>query len=129
MTRLTDEAKEFFDQFVAAFGTFDGNVVARLFSHPYVAIDQHGNQKVLICDRETATYFQGYLDNYKSRGSESCCYEDLEVVPMGSLAALISVTWTLKNAEGVGIESWRESYCVLRKGGQLRASVSVDHAA
>lgn len=129
MNRLAEEATEFFDNFVAAFTTFDGEVVARLFSHPYLAVDQHGNQSVLDCTKDTARYFQNYLDEYKSSGSESCSYKDLEVVPIGKLGALASVTWTLRNAEGVKISSWRESYCVLRKSGQISAYASVDHAA
>ena len=129
MNRLVEEATEFFDRFVAAFHTFDGEVVARLFSHPYLAVDQHGNQSVLECIKDTASHFQNYLDEYKTIGSDSCSYENLAVLPIGKMGALASVTWILRNAEGDETSSWRESYCVLRKSGQMKAYATVDHAA
>ena len=128
VNRLTIEATQFFDAFVAAFVTFDGSVVARLFVHPYLAVDQHGNQKVFDGPEDTAKYFQVHLDSYKSTGSESCRYQLLEVVPVGAQGALASVTWRLENADGKEISSWRESYCVSRHSGQMLAYASIDHA-
>ena len=128
MNRLTTEATQFFDDFVAAFGTFEGSIVARLFVHPYLAVDQHGNQKVFDGPEDTATYFQEYLDGYKFDGSKSCSYQSLEVEPIGTLGAIASVTWSLTSADGNEISSWRESYCVSRKNGKMLAYASIDHA-
>lgn len=129
MDRLISEATQFFDGFVAAFGTFEGSIVARLFVHPYLAVDQYGNQRVFEGPEDTALYFQEHLDRYKSGGCESCSYHSLEVVPMGTLGALTSVTWSLTNADGKETSSWRESYCVSRKNGRMLAYASIDHAA
>ena len=128
MKQLNSEATQFFDDFVAAFGTFDGSSVARLFIHPYLAVDQHGIQSVFSSPEDTAMYFQGHLERYKSSGAESCRYHSLEVVPIGTLGALASVTWSLASAHGSEISSWRESYCVSRKNGQMLAYASIDHA-
>ena len=129
MKPLTAEVTAFFDSFVAAFGTFDGEVVSRLFSHPYLAVDQHGNQRVFNGAKAIASYFQHHLDNYKSIGSASCSYEALEIIPVGALSALVTVTWRLQGADGHELSTWRESYCVLQKeGGKLFACASIDHA-
>jgi hypothetical protein len=129
MDRLISEATQFFDDFVDAFGTFEGSIVARLFVHPYLVVDQHGSQSVFEGPEDTAVYFQEYLDGYKSGGSESCSYQSLEVVAIGTLGALASVPWSLTNADGEEINSWRESYCVSRKNGQMLVYASIDHAA
>ncbi len=122
------EATQFFDDFVDAFGTFEGSIVARLFVHPYLAVDQHGNQSVFDGPEDTATYFQKHLDGYKSEGSKSCSYQSLEVEPIGSLGAIASVTWSLTGSDENVIASWRESYCVSRKNGEMLAYASIDHA-
>jgi hypothetical protein len=93
-----------------------------------MAVDQEGNRRIISGFEETANYFQEYLDSYKSTGSACCSYDSLEVTPVGERAALAAVTWSLRNAAGVEINSWRESYCVLRNNGQMLAYASVDHA-
>ncbi len=128
-TSLTLEANRYFDDFVAAFSTFNGELVARLFSHPYMAVGAAGNSTILESPAQTTLYFQQYLDDYKSKGSKSCRYDALEVVPIGASSALLSVTWTLLNYDGKTISSWLESYCVARTNGGLLAYASIDHAA
>lgn len=128
MDRLTIEATEFFDNFVAAFSTFDGALVARLFAHPYLAVDQDGNQRVFENTEATARYFQQHLDNYQSSGSESCRYHSLEVTPIGTQGALVTVTWSLRDPQDCERSTWRESYCVLSNNGKMSAHTSIDHA-
>ena len=128
MSQMLKEAAAFFDSFVHAFATFDGEVVARLFSHPYLAVDQHGQTRAFDNAKATASYFQHHLDNYKTIGSDSCSYEALEVVPIGTPSALVTVTWRLQGADGHELSNWRESYCVLRKEGGMVACSSIDHA-
>jgi hypothetical protein len=126
---LTLEANRFFDDFVTAFSTFSGEVVARLFSHPYMAVDSDGNPTILESPAHTAQYFQKYLEDYKGRGSKSCRYDYLDVVPIGSSGALFSVTWSLQDSSGETINSWSESYCVSRTIEGMLAYASIDHAA
>lgn len=118
----------YFDHFVEAFATFEGKNVARLFAFPYLSVGQNGNPRVFSQFEETATYFQEYLNSYKSSGCESCCYHALEVIPVGARGALATVTWSLRDAVGSEINTWRESYCVQRNDGQMLAYASIDHA-
>jgi hypothetical protein len=126
---LTVEANRFFDDFVTAFSTFSGEVVARLFSHPYMAVDSDGNPTILESPMHTAQYFQNYLEDYKARGSKSCRYDFLEVIQIGSSGALLSATWSLQDSRGETIDSWSESYCVSRTIEGMLAYASIDHAA
>jgi hypothetical protein len=91
-------------------------------------VDQFGSQSVFDGPEATAGYFQQHLDNYRSSGSESCSYHSLNIMPMGELSALVTVTWRLHDARGGELGSWRESYCVLRENGKLLACTSIDHA-
>ena len=123
------EANRYFDDFVTAFATFSGEVVAGLFSHPYMAINSEANSTILESPAHTARYFQKFLDDYKSNGSKSCRYDFLEVVPIGSSGALLSVKWSLQHSAGENIDSWNESYCVLRTTEGMLAYVSIDQTA
>ena len=126
--QLQNEATAFFDAFVAAFGTFDGKVVAQLFTCPYLAMDAEGNSNVFLTSADIADYFQKYLNSYQSDGCKSCSFHNLEAVAIGTKNALLTVTWKLLRSNGVEVSSWRESYNVVRTNNQLQAYASVDHA-
>lgn len=128
LDKIKTEAKTFFDSFVTAFATFDGEVVAQLFTHPYMAVDTSGNGRVFNSAPETAAYFQEFLDEYHRSGSRTCSYESMEAVPIGCLAAVVSVKWVLHSADGSETTSWSESYCVSREHGKMLAYASMDHA-
>ncbi len=127
--QLQNEAIAFFRTFVDAFSTFNGAVVAQLFCSPYLAVTADGTSKVLSTSTEIADYFQQYLNDYRSSGCQSCVFQDLETVAIGSNAALFTVTWQLFGNEGAEISSWRESYNVVKSNNNMVAYSSVDHAA
>jgi hypothetical protein len=129
MDQLAREASMYFDHFVEAFATFEGENVARLFTFPYLSVELNGNRRVFSQFVETAKYFQEHLDSYKSSGSKSCSYGSLEVTPIGGRGALAAVTWSLRDAAGSAISDWRESFCVLRINGQILAYASIDHSS
>ena len=122
-------ANQFFNEFVEAFATFDGTVVAERYMQPFMAVDSSGNSTLLQTRAEIADYFQTFLDEYRATGSNSCRYRDLDVVAIGSNSALMTVTWDLVRADDTLSQSWRESYIVIRKESGLYVSTSVDHAS
>ena len=67
-----DRIRKFFDDFVADFSSFDGEVIATRYVAPYTAIDSDGN--VTLYDRvdDIAVLFQGYLDAYYMQGIKTC---------------------------------------------------------
>ena len=122
-------ANHFFNEFVEAFATFDGTVVAERYLQPFMAVDSDGNSTLLQTRAEIADYFQTFLDEYRAAGNKSCRFRDLDVVAVGTNSALMTVTWDLLRADGTLSQSWRESYIVVRRESGLFVSTSVDHAS
>jgi hypothetical protein len=126
--RLADAARFFFDEFVSAFSTFDGNEIARRYQAPYLALRVDGSTQRFSADADIAKYFQEVVDNYHRSGCRSCRYRDLEVQALGKRSALATVTWDLLEDDGTLLVSWRESYNLTSVGESLRVVASVDHA-
>ena len=128
MDDLERAARWFFDEFVAAFASFDGSVIARRYQSPYLALHADGSIDCFDTPAQIAAYFQKVVDDYHREGCRSCRYRDLEVMPLGSRSALATVTWDLLREDGAPVTSWRESYNLTRVGDSLRVVASVDHA-
>ncbi len=124
---LHDAVSAFFVGFDSAFASFDGAVVAAQYQCPYLAIRSDGSTEAFASQADIAAYFQGLLDHYHARGCRSCRHKDLEVVPLGTAAALGTVTWELCNLDGAVVSTWRESYHLVRVGERMKAAASVDH--
>lgn len=125
---LQQEAKAFFDGFVAAFATFDGELIARRYLSPYSALHVDGSVDVLSTAAEVGGYFQRIVDRYHARGCRACRYADLGIVAVGTRSVFATVRWDLLREDGTTLSSWRESYLLTRAGDRLRIFSSVDHA-
>lgn len=122
-------ARAFFDEFVEAFRTFDGRVIAQRYCAPYLAFHAPGAADVFMSSAETAAYFQRIVDGYHAQGCRSCRYQDMTVVPLGRDSVLATVTWELLAADNSVVVAWRESYNLCRVDGRLMVFASTDHAA
>jgi len=122
-------AREFFEDFNAVFATFSGSRIAERYVAPYLAIRSNGSSEVFTTTESIAAYFQRIVESYHSRGCRICKYRDLAIVPIGSAAALGTVTWELCQADGTLVTTWRESYNLVFLDGRMKAAASVDHAA
>ena len=121
-------ARKFFDDFSTVFATFSGPRIAERYVAPYLAIRSDGSSEVFNTSESIAAYFQRIVDGYHARGCRVCRYRDLAVVPIGSAAALGTVTWELCETDGALVTSWRESYNLVFSDGGMKAAASVDHA-
>ncbi len=117
----------FFDDFVAAFSSFDGSRVAEKFSLPYLARGPESVSSVFDSMPHLADYFQSYLDDYYSKGCRQCCYSNLSSRWLGADCAVASVTWDLLDASGASVTSWSESYMLAFTDGRALAFATVDH--
>ena len=124
---LQVEAAEFFDAFVEAFRSFDGNEIAGRYVAPYIALREDGVVGSLLTHADVARYFQSVADDYFAKGCRSCRYKELEVVPIGSQSAMGTVTWELLRQDGGVLKVWRESYNFARTENGLRIFASTDH--
>lgn len=127
-TALQGEVAAFFDAFVEAFRSFDGQLIARRYLAPYSAFHAGGSVDCFSTPAEIAGYFQKVVDGYYSQGCRSCRYGELEVVSMGQACVLGTVTWDLLLEDGRVFQSWRESYKLARTAEGLRVFATVDHA-
>lgn len=127
-TDTASDIRHFFDAFVAAFAEFDGALVAQRYAVPCIAVDAQGVVRAFHTAQEVGGYFQAVLTAYHGQGCRSCRFSDLQVVPMGTLSALASVSWELLRADGSVASGWRESYHLLRTGQGWRVVASTDHA-
>lgn len=125
---MDSEIRQFFDRFVQAFPSFDGEAIAARYVAPYMALRSDGSARVLATQADIAAYFQGVLDDYRKLGCAGCRYEALQARTLGANAALATVTWILEKAGGEVISSWRESYTLVRADDELKVRASVDHA-
>lgn len=122
-------ARAYFESFAAAFATFDGSEVARLFAAPVVALRSDGALVALPDHAEVVRYYQAALDRYRDNGCQSCRWLDLSVTPMGRGALLAAVTWELLRQDGTVATRWRQSYALSLFGDATpRAFSCVSHA-
>ena len=123
------DTRRFFDQFVEAFKTFDGAIVAQQYCDEFIAVAADGSLQRLTTPAAIAEYFQGFLDAYCADGCAACQYQGLETTVIGQVCVLATVDWQLQDKAGQLVSSWRESYNLCYQAEKLRAFASIDHAA
>lgn len=122
------DTRQFFDDFVEAFKSFDGATIAQRYSSTFIAVDSDGSMQSFDSSTSIANYFQGYLDDYYSQGCRSCAYLSLEATAIGQACILATVTWELYDDDGRIVSSWRESYNLAYNNDKLLVFASMDHA-
>lgn len=127
-TELQTSARSFFDEFVDAFASFNGDMIAERYLAPYLAFHAHDSAQVFQSPSETGVYFQRIVDAYRAKGCRSCRYGDMEVFALGRDCAVATVTWELLAEDGSILESWRESYNLCLVDGRFKVFASTDHA-
>jgi hypothetical protein len=126
---LRTDVTQFFDSFVAAFSTFDGEVIAQRYFPTFIALRTDGTLDSFTSSADIARYFQQFLDGYRADGCVSCSYKTLDVVSIGQACVLATVTWDLYDSNGAIVSSWRESYNLAYAQSGLRVFASIDHHA
>ena len=121
---LRDEVARFFDDFVVAFASFSGARIAARYFVPGVALRGDGSIQCLQSREDIELFFQAAVDGYRKEGCRTCRYKDLDVVPMGELSVLGTVTWELLREDGSVLKQWRQSSNLVRleKGWRILAS-------
>jgi hypothetical protein len=123
-----DRAAMFFDNFVAAFATFDPDVVADLFATPGVTLRADGSLVALTTREDVIRYYRAALEGYHRNGCRSCRWTVLEVTPTGTRSMLASVAWDLVHEDGSTMVSWKQSYHLRESEAGPKAFASASHA-
>ena len=119
----------FFETFVEAFRSFNGNTIAERYLAPYLAFHTNESAQVFMSRAEIGSYFQSVVDEYYAKGCRSCRYKDLAILPLGKDCALGTVTWELLTEELSVVGAWRESYNLCLVEGRFMVFASTDHVA
>ena len=121
---LDAEVSRFFDDFVDAFGTFDGARIATRCFVPGIALRGDGSIEPLQTRAEVERFFQAAVDSYHRDGCRGIQWRDPDIVSMGGRSALATVTWDLLRQDGTVLRHWRQSYNLVRveTGWQVFAS-------
>jgi predicted nucleic-acid-binding Zn-ribbon protein len=123
------QARVFFDEFVEAFRSFNGKVIAQRYLSPYLAFHTAESTQVFMTGDETASYFQGIVEEYYAKGCRACRYKDMSVAALGGGCAVGTVTWELLAEDQSVVSAWRESYNLCLVQGRFMVFTSTDHAA
>jgi hypothetical protein len=128
-SEVESQVGAFFDEFVEAFRSFDGKVIAKRYLSPYLAFQTARSTQVFMSSDETASYFQSIVDDYYAKGCRTCRYKDMSVTPLGIGCAVGTVTWELLAEDQVVVSAWRESYNLCLVEGRFMVFTSTDHTA
>lgn len=123
-----DLAKNYFDRFVAAFGTFDPARIADLFATPGVTVRADGSLIALTTREDVIRYYRAATEAYHRKGCRSCRWTHLEVASTGSRSMLATVTWDLFHEDGSAMTTWRQSYYLTQGADGPKAFASASHA-
>ena len=127
-TNLINDLQAFFLDFCNDFSQFDGELIARRYATPYLAVSAEGELQSFASPEETAGWFQQHLDSYRARGCARCSFTSLEAVALGQHKVLATVTWHLRDADGSLVNTWRVSYNLLCRDGRWLIYTSTDHS-
>ncbi len=121
---VPDEIAGFFDDFVEAFGSFNGARIATRYCVPGIALRADGSIQALQSRAEIERFFQAAVDSYHRDGCRAIRFKDLDVVPMGGRSVLGTVTWELLREDRTVLRHWRQSYNLVQveTGWQILAS-------
>lgn len=124
---MSNEIKNFFDQFVEDFPTFDGGIISNRYMTPYTAVSRDGDLWLCASREDLVDYFQSLLDRHSSQGVAKCKYEELETTTLGDKCHKATVTWTMMTASDETVSNWRESYNLIETTDGLKIFTSIDH--
>jgi hypothetical protein len=128
-TQVVDEARTFIAFYSREFDSADGARIAKLYHAPCVTMRGDGSIHSFRSQEELTRFFQGVADSYRKDGYRTSRFSSLEVVPIGTRSALVTVDWELLGADGSAIRKWRQSYNLVDVENGWQILVSTFHLA
>src|SRR5262245_12423755 len=124
---LQAEMSRFFDDFVEAFGTFDGARIATRYFVPGIALRGDGSIQSLESRAEVERFFQAAVDSYRRDGCRGIQWRDLDLVAMGDRSVLATVTGDLLRGDRTWLSHCRQSYNRARVDAGCQSFASTYH--
>src|SRR3954471_20331156 len=119
----------FFERYAQALAARDVDAVTALHHAPCLKIHGDGSIECLATNQELRAFFQRLMVNYQARdGSDSGGHFDaFDVLPIGHQAALASLTWELRQKDGIVYRRFRRSYNLVRSGTEWKIVAATAH--
>lgn len=103
----------FLHSYVAAFNACNGVAIASHYACPSLSLRGDGTCTLLESREVAAPLFTTMAKAYADLGCVDWQAENVEIHPVGSKCALVSVDWTMLRSDGSAIRTWRHSYNLL----------------
>ena len=92
--KLSSDIGALFNAYAQAFNVWDSTSIAAMHHAPCLKVHGDGRVEFLESDVAVRDFFRDLMNKYRERGLHSGHFSDLEILPIGTFAALASVTWT-----------------------------------
>lgn len=121
-------ANAFFARYASEFDQCNWPGFAAFYNEPALSVRADGSVKLLPSRTDVRAFFESVSDTWHGEGYSRFRFSDLEVTPIGSRSALITLTWHLERTDQNRIRSWRQSYQLIAVGSAWRVVASTFHA-
>ena len=115
----------FFRRYAALYMAGDADAVADLCETPFLAVrmgkTNHLSDRAALVDHLT-----GLMTAYRSAGAAVAEIVDLDPLPQGDRAALVTVHWNVRAADGTMIRDFRTSYQLVAEPWRILGYVNHD---
>ncbi|MFY7960615.1 MAG: nuclear transport factor 2 family protein [Elsteraceae bacterium] len=122
------EIEAFFHDYADAVAKDDFDQIAAL--HHVPCLKAHGTSDTIDCLQShdsVRDFFRDLSARYKTRGLRPGRFADLEVTPIGGLAALATLTWEQPGDDGVIARRSRRSYTMVRRRNGWLIMAAIGH--
>lgn len=106
---MVDDVALFFSRYAALYMAGDADGVADLCETPFLAV-RMGATIHLADRRALVDHLAGLMAAYRNAGAAVAETEELEPLVQGDRAALVTVHWNVRAADGTMIRDFRTSY-------------------
>ena len=124
-----DAVKKFLADYIDAFLSSDGALIASMYNVPSVTVRADGSIYAFDTQDELQSFFQGLADTYSKAGSRGWRYQGLHVEALGAKSAIATLDWEMQREDGSSIRRWRQTYNFVLGDGRARILASTIHLA
>ena len=124
---MLQEIEEFFHRYARAAEAMNADDLARLHHAPCIKIHGDGAIECLSTHDAVREFFQALAGKYAARDHSGGRFLDCEVKPLGTAAALASLTWEQFRSDGSIYRRFRRSYNLVRVGPDWKIVAATAH--
>ncbi len=106
---MTNDMSSFFERYAERYMAGDADSVADMCEVPFTAV--RSGSPIHLGDREAVVgHLAGLMAAYRAAGAAAADITELDVMEQGEGAAVATVHWRVRSAEGALIRDFRTSY-------------------